>query len=377
MVIQQFRTERKHVFAGSVAASPTVRPGVPAPPAHFRRTQRVLAIVLLALLIGCEGPRPARRTSYLEPTSVSGRVTFARGKLPAETEIEHLRNAHTNPGLLRRAWLELQLHRPQAALDTAATVLYASEHVSAQDESFARYLRAEAYRLQGHSERGDYDLERARQLALDPELQRRLLPHTMPPQPTGKPWGRLAVQPRSTWGPQRANRGNLDPMKRIRRVTIHHSAMYFRSTQPRAAAGQIARIQREHMGNRGYGDIGYHFLIDPSGRVWEGRELRYQGAHASGSNNVGNIGICLLGNFVRQRSGQGPTTAQVRSMEQLVVQLMQRYRFGGEALYCHSDFKNTQCPGPRMRPLVRQFARQLKSRGIAMTAGARNVAEDE
>ena len=88
--------------------------------------------------------------------------------------------------------------------------------------------------------------------------------------------------------------------------------------------------------------------------------MRYQGAHASGSNNIGNIGVCLLGNFVRQKQGQGPTSAQIESMEGLVMQMMQHYGFGGESLFCHSDFKNTACPGTRMQPIVRLFARQLK-----------------
>lgn len=330
---------------------------------------RAIAGLLLAVLMAsCETPYVRQRPVYNEPTSVSGRVTFARGELPAEAEAERLANTRTSAGLLRRAWLELQLRKPQAALDTTATVLYGSDRVSAQDESFARYLRAEAYRQQGHAERGAYDLDRARSLAFDPELQRRLLPRVLPPEASANPWGRLAIQPRSAWNPKRANRSNLERMQRVRRVTIHHSAMYFRDTQPRAAAAQIARIQREHMGNRNYGDIGYHFLIDPSGRVWEGRKLQHQGAHASGANNVGNIGICVLGNFVRQSSGQGPTTSQIHSMEQLVVQLMRHYGFGGDALYCHSDFKNTQCPGPRMQPIVKQFAAKLKAAGTLVAA---------
>lgn len=351
---RQFRPERLDVHARRGQIFPYLRPST-------RRS--ILALALMVLLTACEAPRPRKRTLYEEPATVSGQLIFARGQLPAATEAEHLRQTQTSPGLLRRAWLELQLGQAEAALDTTATVLFASDHLSAKDESFARYLRAEAFRRQGYPERGEYDLQQARRLALDPELQRRLLPRKSPRKPAGKPWGRVAVQPRSSWSPLRANLNNLEPMKQVRRVTIHHSAMYFRSTQPRAAASQIARIQREHMRNRGYGDIGYHFLIDPSGRVWEGRKLQHQGAHASGANNIGNIGICVLGNFVSQRSGQGPTQAQVRSMEQLVVQLMQQYRFGGEALHCHSDFKNTQCPGPRMQPIVRQFARRLQANG--------------
>ncbi len=329
--------------------------------------RQVLCLALLASFTwtSCAGPMPTRgkRPTYEPPTAVSGSITFAPSLLDPEVEADHLASARGAPALMRRAWLELLLRRPESALDTAAEVLYGPDRPSAHEEAFARYLRAEAFRLQGFAERGAYDLERARTLALDPELQRRLRPEPLPPAVAGVPWGHLAVEPRDGWAGQSAARRNLDPMTRPTRVTIHHSAMYFRDTRPRACAAQIARIQKEHMQNRGYGDIGYHFLIDPSGRVWEGRELRWQGAHASGDNNVGNIGICLLGNFVRQRSGQGPTEAQVRAMEQLVVQLMQHYRFGPDALFCHSDFKPTECPGPRMTPIVKQLARELRARG--------------
>jgi hypothetical protein len=43
------------------------------------------------------------------------------------------------------------------------------------------------------------------------------------------------------------------------------------------------------------GDIGYHYIVDRSGAIWQGRRIRYQGAHARGSANNGNIGIVLLG----------------------------------------------------------------------------------
>jgi hypothetical protein len=324
----------------------------------------------VATMTSCTVTGTNRKSSYVEPTAVSGTVTFAPGQLPPADEVQHLKSAQSPAALLRRAWLELALQQPQEALDTSAQVLYGATKPSAHDESFARYLRAESFRLLGTPDRGTYDRQRAAELALDPDLQRRLQPHANTPAASGPAWGNLDVQPRSAWRPLAVNQRNLDRMQPPRRVTIHHSAMYFRDTRPQAAAAQIARIQREHMRNRDYGDIGYHFLIDPSGRIWEGRKLAYQGAHASGDNNISNIGICLLGNFVRQQSGQGPTAQQVDAMEQLVVQMMRHYRFGGEALFCHSDFKNTACPGPRMQPIVRQFARQLRARGNHPVAAA-------
>ncbi len=330
----------------------------------------VACVAALLLLPSCAnlGAHPAT-TRYEPPKTVSSAVTFAASPIPPAQEVEYLERARTPAALLRRAWLQLKLQRNQDALDSAAQVIFTQPAPSAHVEAFARYLRAEAYRAKGLKQRGAFDLQRAQQLALDPDLQRRLgvKPRVARPRNASAraaaPVANVAIQRRGAWRPKRENRSNLDRMQRPSRVTIHHSAMYFRSTAPSAAAAQISRIQREHMNNRGYGDIGYHFLIDPSGRVWEGRELRWQGAHASGDNNIGNIGICLLGNFVRERGGQGPTSDQIQSMERLVVSLMQRYRMRPDALYCHSDFKSTACPGPRMAPIVKQFARQLRARG--------------
>jgi hypothetical protein len=364
--LEQSSLEQSSLDQSSLDQGQTEQATLTAPRRNVTSVQLLrhsLLLLLLITLAGCISTARQQRPSYSEPTTVSARSIFAQGQLAPDIEAQHLAAARTAPALLRRSWLELQLKQPQAALDTSAQVLYAAGKPSANDESFARYLRAEAFRLMGTEGRGNYDRNRARELALDPELQRRLLPAVLPTQSHGPAWGRVAVEPRSSWRPMPPNGRNLDRMQRPRRVTIHHSAVYIRDTRPRAAATQIGKIQRDHMLGREYGDIGYHFLIDPSGRIWEGRELRYQGAHASGNNNIGNIGICLLGNFMRQhKDGQGPTNAQVQSMEQLVVQMMRHYRFGGDALFCHSDFKNTACPGPRMQPIVKQFARQLQTR---------------
>lgn len=358
-----------------VACAATAPPGSGPRPSGLR--SGLLAAVLLGLVAACAGPRSARGNRLYEPpTSLAAHTLFATGTLPPGEELRYLQTAATAPALLRRAWLELEAGRVQDALDSSSMVLFTTTPPSPQEEAAARYVRAEAFRRQGQPERAGFDLERARALAMDPGLQARLgSPQTAAAQPTSTPWGDLQVLPRATWGAHRPDRSNLDPMQRPARVTIHHSATYFRDTSARAAAAQIARIQRQHMSQREFGDIGYHFLIDPSGRIWEGRPLRFQGAHASGDNNIANIGICLLGNFVHQHNGQLPSRLQVTAMERLVVNLMHHYRFDAEALFCHSDFKNTACPGPRMRPLVRQFARQLVAQNGGAVSNGR--AEDE
>ncbi len=386
MIDRRFDSKRRRPTRGTSSETPTkpsdrgLRASRGPQALHRRAHARIgVAALLLAGLSACSSLGSYKARGYQPPTTVSAKVTFGASALAQAQEVDYLQAANTEAALLRRAWLQLQLHRTQDALDSAARVIFTTPPPSAHVEAFARYVRAAAYRAQGLAERGRFDAQRARQLAVDPELQRRLrqLPTVAARPGAGGSnrahagavaWSDLRIQRRGGWRPQPPNTGNLDPMQRPSRVTIHHSAMFFQSTATRAAATQISQIQREHMNNRGYGDIGYHFLIDPSGRIWEGRQLRWQGAHASGRNNIGNIGVCLLGNFVRERNGQGPTPNQIRSMEQLVVALMQRYRMTGDALFCHSDFKSTACPGPRMAPIVKQFARELRARRIAAAA---------
>ncbi|MFN9757929.1 MAG: peptidoglycan recognition family protein, partial [Planctomycetota bacterium] len=131
---------------------------------------------------------------------------------------------------------------------------------------------------------------------------------------------------------------------------------------------QIKAIQQQHMTVKRWGDIGYHFLIDPSGRIWQGRQLRFQGAHATGEGNVGNVGICLLGNFMRTRRGkergQEPTREQVAAMRQLVAELMRKHNFGADAIFRHYDFRDTECPGELMTPIVSQMVKDFRRNAL-------------
>lgn len=324
------------------------------------------------LLVACVGTRPRRTDDgFRPPATVATAVTLAPPGLDPEDEIRLLQKFRTTPARLRLAHLELVQRRPRNAIEACAEVLYGAVKPSANEEAFARYLRGQAYAQAGQPERGEFDLQQAAQLALDLELRRLLAARITPAAGAPVAGVDLVVQPRSAWSARGPDRGNVEPMGAVHRVTIHHSAMYFRDTRPGTCAAQIQRIQRDHMQNRGYGDIGYHYLIDPSGRVWQGRDLALQGAHASGSNNVGNVGICLLGNFVRGRQGHAPTGAQVQAMNQLVGSLQRRFRFGPDAIHCHSDFKATDCPGPLMLPVVAAMVRDFQRSRTLAAAPAR------
>ncbi len=76
-------------------------------------------------------------------------------------------------------------------------------------------------------------------------------------------------------------------MRRIETVVIHCSA----SGDGRAKTRE--EIEREHQ-TRGFRTIGYHYLVEPDGRVIVGRPEEHVGAHVEG-HNTNTIGVCMIG----------------------------------------------------------------------------------
>ncbi|MCR9244143.1 MAG: peptidoglycan recognition protein family protein [bacterium] len=357
--------------------SPRTAPAAPSNiPSGSSSVRAALALLLAFAAAACAGPRylaPPPLDPVNVPATVSASAIFAR-PTHAAGELERLPRAgsvgpgsvgHNNVGhnnvavQLRRAFLELELGRTRAAIDATSQVLYGTSKPSANEEAFARYLRGLAYVKAGTPRLARFDLDRARELAMDPGLRRRILDLREPPRRGSNTVASLGVRQRSTWRAATANPRRLDRMDRATRITVHHSAVYFRSMRPAATAAQLQRIQKDHMGGRGYGDIGYHYLVDPAGRIWQGRDMRWQGAHASGRNNVRNVGVCVLGNFVRGGNGHQPTPRQVEALRDLLGALMNDHGIPAQRIHRHSDFKATACPGPLLEPVLAQLVHDL------------------
>ncbi len=166
----------------------------------------------------------------------------------------------------------------------------------------------------------------------------------------------IEAEPRAAWGPAAPIRSRLRPMGAVQRVTIHHEG----SPHPNhdwsrsQVARTLRRIQVEHGRRMHAGDIGYHYIIDRAGRVWEGRDSRYQGAHVS-HYNPHNLGIMVLGNF----DIQSPTAAQISSLTTLCHMLLHGYQISAHELYMHRNLANTRCPGRRMVKHVISIRNQL------------------
>jgi hypothetical protein len=139
---------------------------------------------------------------------------------------------------------------------------------------------------------------------------------------------------------------------RVKLLVVHHTAVAV-GGDDRSGAERIRALYAYHANNRGWGDIGYHYLLDEDGRIYEGRSggKFVVGGHAY-CNNVGTVGISLLGNFDVEK----PTQAQAKSLQWLLQKLGEDYQidlsanvtFHGKTMPTivgHRDLLQTDCPG--------------------------------
>ena len=108
-------------------------------------------------------------------------------------------------------------------------------------------------------------------------------------------WNPPLIRGRRHWGakpPTRVSR--RDWKKNSVTVILHHTAGKAASKM-KDVKQELQGIQKYHMG-MGWSDIGYNFIIDRKGRVWEGRGRNVIGAHTL-NHNTGSIGIAVLGNY--------------------------------------------------------------------------------
>jgi hypothetical protein len=101
--------------------------------------------------------------------------------------------------------------------------------------------------------------------------------------------------------------------QRVLKAVVHHTVTDDGGNGQVAAA--IRAIYYYHAVTRGWGDIGYSYLVDKYGNVWTGRQGgdNTEGGHAYGWNK-GSIGIAAIGTY----SVTAPTPAMVASIANII-----------------------------------------------------------
>jgi hypothetical protein len=196
--------------------------------------------------------------------------------------------------------------------------------------------------------------------------------------------GTPPIMPRLSWGADESiRRGPPTYASAVRFAIVHHTAG--RNDYSRAEAAAIVKgIQLFHVQGNGWNDIGYNFLVDRFGTIYEGRyggiDRNVVGAHALGFN-TGSVGIALLGTY-------GDTKPSVAAQEAIARLIAWRldlahvdptsyltYISGGSERYAngvpvllsavsgHRDTGFTECPGNALYSRLGTIAASARALG--------------
>lgn len=154
-------------------------------------------------------------------------------------------------------------------------------------------------------------------------------------------------------------------MRRIDEIIIHCS------DSPEGRNDKAEDIRKWHK-QRGFNDIGYHYVIDLDGTVEQGRPIEQAGAHCTG-HNAHSIGICYIGGAywrdgvnakgkpIKGKDGKTVllpkdtrTVLQRIAMKELVAQL--REQFPEATVHGHREFANKACPCFDVETLTEQLS---------------------
>jgi len=209
----------------------------------------------------------------------------------------------------------------------------------------------------------------------------------------------LPVIPRSGWGADESLRFDAQGQEiwpreyyPIQKLVVHHTVTGHNDPDP---AASVRAIYYYHAVTQQWGDIGYNFLIDAAGRVYEGRYSRdYAGASPTGDDNggrgvvaghargynAGSVGVALLGNF----TNAGPTAGARDGLVRTLAWASIRHGLNpwGSGLYVnpingatlftntiggHRDYSATACPGAMLYPALPEIRTRVGNLVVALT----------
>ena len=161
-------------------------------------------------------------------------------------------------------------------------------------------------------------------------------------------------------------------MRHINEIIVHCSATKPEWMADRPTSDKVAEIRRWHVQERGWRDIGYHFVIDRDGEIEDGRRVFQPGAHTYG-HNANSIGICLIGGHgsdANDAPGEHFTAAQLNALRTHIDYLQCHYH-GIKKITGHNEYAAKACPGFRVGPwLAEKPQRTSKAQSTTLQATA-------
>lgn len=160
------------------------------------------------------------------------------------------------------------------------------------------------------------------------------------------------VEPADTDAPLRLKKSS----RKITEIIVHCTAT------PEGNDTTVEAIRKTHMRDRGFSDIGYHYVIYLDGSIHEGRNVHQSGAHCVGHNS-NSIGVCYVGGLENKpntpynqlQPKDTRTDAQKKSLVKLVKALMALYKLPASRVYGHYQFANKACPSFKIEPFRKEL----------------------
>ncbi|HEU4975583.1 MAG TPA: peptidoglycan recognition protein [Baekduia sp.] len=215
-----------------------------------------------------------------------------------------------------------------------------------------------------------------------------------PPQAGASQAGPPPIIPRSEWGGDRVVPRAKPEIGDVQVAFVHHTVSA-NDYGPEDSAGIVLGMAKYHRDVNGWNDLGYNFVVDKYGQIFEGRaggiDLAIVGAHAQGYNSH-STGIANIGTF----TATGQTATAIEAMARLIAWKLplhgapvsgkvvlkslggplNRYTSGTpvtlDRISGHRDGDATECPGDALYaqlPQLRQRTAQLAPAVVAPSAG--------
>ncbi|MBM38615.1 MAG: hypothetical protein CMO97_06030 [Woeseia sp.] len=139
-------------------------------------------------------------------------------------------------------------------------------------------------------------------------------------------------------------------MRKINQIIVHCTATRPDWWEKKTVDEQVKEVTRWHL-DRGFSDIGYHFLVSRSGEVVQGRPVEKSGAHAKGHNSD-SIGVAMFGGFGSDADDLATehfTPLQLAATYDLIRKLQGQYNVKNENVIGHNRISSKSCPGFRVQ----------------------------
>lgn len=135
-----------------------------------------------------------------------------------------------------------------------------------------------------------------------------------------------------TW----AKLGVTSNNRNIKEIIVHCSAT------PEGKDFTVSDIKRWHL-QRGFSDIGYHWVVYRDGTIVSGRPESISGAHCTGHNSI-SIGVCYIGGYASD--GKTPKDTRTPAQKESLIKVLKtlKNKYPKASIHGHREFANKACP---------------------------------